>query len=30
MIIQALVGELKRFFDRADYHDTVLWFERDG
>jgi len=30
MLIQALVDEFMRFFDRADHHHTVLWFDPEG
>jgi len=30
MLVRALTDEFKHYFDRAGYHDTVLWFDADG
>ena len=29
MLIEALTDYFESFFDRADHHDTVLWFDPD-
>ena len=30
MLVQALAGHFQSYFNRADHHDTVLWFDPEG
>jgi hypothetical protein len=30
MLIRALTDEFKRYFDHAEHHDTILWFDPGG